>query len=169
MTAPEILVLIRRCAKSEHREMVREVPAHADNSPCLSVMEGEKGILLKCFSGCTLHEITTALGLEVSDLFTDAPPLPKGQRVLERASRLDPRALAFRFDLYALELRMRAERVLQALAHLPPTDRNDSELDRLIQSVASAYHDLERADLFEHVTHTLQWQIYQERTMRHAA
>ena len=47
-------------------------PAHADSTPSLSVSEGEKAILLKCWSGCTLQEICQALGIDQRDLFFDA-------------------------------------------------------------------------------------------------
>lgn len=45
-------------------------PAHADTSPSLSITEATSGaILLKCWAGCTAHEIVGALGMEMSDLF----------------------------------------------------------------------------------------------------
>ena len=45
-------------------------PAHRDGEPSLSVSEGDDcRVLLKCFAGCTVQEITGALGLEMSDLF----------------------------------------------------------------------------------------------------
>ena len=47
--------------------------AHADTNPSLSIREGERGILLHCWAGCTLAAITRALNLSVKDLFYDAP------------------------------------------------------------------------------------------------
>ena len=47
--------------------------AHADTNPSLSIREGERGILLHCWAGCTLEAITQALNLSVKDLFYDAP------------------------------------------------------------------------------------------------
>lgn len=45
-------------------------PAHADTSPSLSVTETQNGtILLKCWAGCSAHEIVGALGMTMSDLF----------------------------------------------------------------------------------------------------
>lgn len=48
-------------------------PAHDDNTPSLDIDEGQDGrALLICrSSGCSVVNITHALGLEVSDLFTD--------------------------------------------------------------------------------------------------
>ena len=48
-------------------------PAHVDKSPSLSVREGDRGILVHCFSGCPIEDICTALNLRVCDLFHDAP------------------------------------------------------------------------------------------------
>ena len=45
-------------------------PAHADNSPSLSVGEGDDGrVLLTCHTGCEPKHIVKALGLELRDLF----------------------------------------------------------------------------------------------------
>lgn len=45
-------------------------PAHDDEHPSLSVDRGEDGrCLLHCFAGCTVEDITQALGLGVGDLF----------------------------------------------------------------------------------------------------
>ena len=50
-------------------------PAHDDNSPSLSITEGEDGrALLHCHAGCsTLLTIVPAIGLEVQDLFIPRP------------------------------------------------------------------------------------------------
>jgi hypothetical protein len=52
-------------------------PAHDDRSPSLSVREGERGVLLKCFSGCSLDEICRAVQIEPRELFYDARPDPR--------------------------------------------------------------------------------------------
>ncbi len=47
-------------------------PAHADQSPSLSIREVDDGrILIYCFAGCDVHAITAALGIELSDLFPE--------------------------------------------------------------------------------------------------
>lgn len=48
-------------------------PAHADKSPSLSITDATGRILVHCFGGCEPAEVLTALGLKLSDLFTDAP------------------------------------------------------------------------------------------------
>jgi DNA primase len=47
-------------------------PAHNDTSPSLSVSEGERGLLVKCWAGCTVAEICGAIGIEQRDLFFDS-------------------------------------------------------------------------------------------------
>lgn len=32
-------------------------PAHADKSPSLTIAEGDKGMLVKCWAGCSLQAI----------------------------------------------------------------------------------------------------------------
>lgn len=45
-------------------------PAHGDKRPSLAIKELDDGrILLKCFAGCNVEEITGAIGMNVSDLF----------------------------------------------------------------------------------------------------
>lgn len=44
-------------------------PAHDDHKASLSISEGEKGVVLNCFVGCSVEEICSALGLELKDLF----------------------------------------------------------------------------------------------------
>lgn len=47
-------------------------PAHADQTPSLSIGLGEQGqVLLKCFAGCSVERIVEAMGLALSDLFPD--------------------------------------------------------------------------------------------------
>lgn len=44
-------------------------PAHEDRNASLSVDPGDKGIVLKCFSGCTVDDICGRLGLKPDTLF----------------------------------------------------------------------------------------------------
>lgn len=45
-------------------------PAHDDKHPSMTITEGEDGkVLCKCFSGCSIEEITGAVGMQLSDLF----------------------------------------------------------------------------------------------------
>jgi len=115
MTALELLPSLERVSSRGHGKWSAKCPAHADRSPSLSVAEGERGILIKCWAGCTLEAIMNALGLRIADLFSDAVAIKGRRPFLQTFFRLDPRVMAFRLELYALDLRLRAERVRTAL------------------------------------------------------
>ncbi|MCX6021673.1 MAG: hypothetical protein NTZ05_08070, partial [Chloroflexi bacterium] len=67
-------------------------PAHSDQHQSLSIDQGEKGVTLKCFTGCANDSIVAAVGLTMKDLFDDTPgdsttrerrqQEPEGQRTL---------------------------------------------------------------------------------------
>lgn len=47
-------------------------PAHDDKRPSLSIRERDDGVLLlKCWHGCATHEIVSAVGLKMQDLYPD--------------------------------------------------------------------------------------------------
>ena len=48
-------------------------PAHGDKTASLSIRDDAGKILLHCFGGCSVHEVTASIGMELSDLF---PPKP---------------------------------------------------------------------------------------------
>lgn len=125
-------------------------PAHTDKSPSLSVSEGERGILLKCWAGCTLQEICQVVGIREADLFFDTT-LPRGHKPAHQPIRVDRLALAFRYDLAALDLHLRADRIVAASQALSLETITDDDLDRALSHVAQAWADVERAELFEGV------------------
>lgn len=142
-------------------------PAHADRSPSLSVSEGDKGVLLKCWAGCSVVEICQSLGIEQRDLFFDAlDSNPKRRKHPAPPARLDRRAQAFRFELAALDLRLRAERIAQAGTLLPIGSLTDTELDRALALVARGHADIERAEMFEDVADGLRFKEFFERESR---
>lgn len=58
-------------------------PAHEDQKQSLSIKQGDKGIVFKCFAGCGTREICEKLGIEMKDLFPEKPksePKPREQR-----------------------------------------------------------------------------------------
>ena len=74
-------------------------PAHADTSPSLQIRQGDRGLLLKCWSGCTFEQICVALQIKPRDLFFDGTcpgqyDLRKKKRVamvrkMERFAKID--------------------------------------------------------------------------------
>ncbi len=47
-------------------------PAHADQSPSLSIRDVDGAVLVHCFGGCQTSDVLAALGLEMADLYDDA-------------------------------------------------------------------------------------------------
>lgn len=125
---------------------------------------------MHCFSGCETAQIVAALGLSLRDLFTDAPT-PYGHRPIPRPVRTDYTALAFQFELAALDRRLRAERVMQAVNSISINELPNNEIDRLVDVVGRAYADIKRAKLFGAVADDLRLKEFaqRERTDRHAA
>jgi hypothetical protein len=71
MTASELAARLDRVRLSSAGSYSTRcpVPAHQDHSPSLTFRDGHRGVLIKCWAGCDLADITAALGLRVSDLF----------------------------------------------------------------------------------------------------
>ena len=168
MTAAELLPLLEGVRSRGQGKWSAKCPAHADKSPSLTIAEGDRGLLLKCWAGCTIEEITSRLGVTVADLFFDAP-CPDGQKPISKPPKTDRVALAFRLELAALDRRLRAERVLTAIRGLDGATLTDEMRERLMAVVASTYRGLERADLFEGIADTLRWRAFHERMKAHAA
>lgn len=56
-------------------------PAHEDKSPSMTIKETPDGkILMHCFGGCSIHEITSAIGVDLSDLFPPTDGVDYTQR-----------------------------------------------------------------------------------------
>jgi len=143
-------------------------PAHADKSPSLTIAEGDRGLLVKCFAGCSLRAICIALGIEQRELFFNARDKSQRRQRPAPPVRGDRRALAFRFELAALDLRLRGERINEAGKKLDIVILTDDELDRALGHVAQAYADCERAELFEHVADELRLkECWEKKHARH--
>lgn len=70
MSADILLQHLRKIKRTGPNRWLACCPAHEDKAPSLSVRELDSGVtLVHCFSGCSVHEILGAAGLELSDLF----------------------------------------------------------------------------------------------------
>ncbi len=117
-------------------------PAHADKGPSLSVRETTEGsVLLHCFAGCSVHEITAAMGLDMSDLF-----LPQ-QRTGREPKRL-ARAIAPSQALEVLAAEVMFVFVVASDMHHTKTIAPET-FERLKQATARVLeiHDLAKASL----------------------
>jgi hypothetical protein len=162
MTALELLSRLDGVRSRGTGRWSARCPFHEDHSPSLSIGEGADRILLHCFALCENQDIVAALGLTMADLFFVAPT-PHGQRPTPKPVKVDRVALAFRFELAALDRRLRAARVMRATTSFPVDGLDDTELDRLMTAVARAHGDMERVELFERIADALRWKEYQQR------
>ena len=74
MTALDVAEMMRARPAGRGRWSAR-CPAHPDKNASLTITQGRRGVLLKCWSqGCSVASIAAALGIRVADLF-DGPAL----------------------------------------------------------------------------------------------
>jgi hypothetical protein len=117
-------------------------PAHADRNPSLSIREGERGILLRCFAGCDIQTICAGLGISQSDLFFDAriDPEAKRQRDAQRRERERQRQQ----DGLRLDACREAEATIAAAREIDISRWSDDQLNDALGVLADAYVTLER-------------------------
>ncbi|WP_297505067.1 CHC2 zinc finger domain-containing protein [Ferrovum sp.] len=87
MNSAEFLSKLKKVKRTGQLRWMACCPAHEDKSPSLSVKEGKDGrILIHCFGGCGIADITRSLGIEIQDLFPErlefsaAKPYTPGQK-----------------------------------------------------------------------------------------
>jgi hypothetical protein len=113
-------------------------PAHEDRSPSLSIADGERGILLRCFAGCEARGICQALGL-----FHDAQFDPDGRR--RRDDRRRAREREREANGRRLDALREAENLIRSARDL---DLSDIDVDRALERLGDA-HDLLRREMGE--------------------
>ena len=84
MNADEFATYIQK-AKKRNNYWTGLCPSHADKRPSLSWNDAvnREGVWVKCYSGCNLREICSALNMEVSKIYEGTSlsrPLWKGNR-----------------------------------------------------------------------------------------
>jgi hypothetical protein len=117
-------------------------PAHSDKSPSLTVAEGEKGILLKCWAGCSLEEITGTLGLTVKDLFFDALSTDPHQRRSAAQQRVQARAVrqaALDAEGRRFDALREADRLIQSAHGISIDQWTDHKLHAELNRLGTAY------------------------------
>ena len=126
-------------------------PAHEDHHPSLGILEGDDGkIVLNCFAGCTPASICAALGLTVADLFQDRPVHGRPEPWVPIPKKMLPIKLAFAYDLHALDLRLAADKILEAAQACGGCETwSDVERDLAMDAVAKAYAYQDRARFCE--------------------
>jgi hypothetical protein len=101
-------------------------PAHDDKGPSLSVKELPDGrVLLKCFAGCTVHEVLNAVGLDMAALFPPKPESSNGHTPVQKRRLLSAgQALDMLHD----------EATVVAVAAAGVSELTDGDIDRVVQA-----------------------------------
>lgn len=132
MSAPEIAARLgaKRCSSGK---WLARCPAHADRRPSLSIAEGsERRVLLRCFAGCTIETIVSALGITLRDLFDGSRPCGTFSPARE------PSAAELRVALTIEERRYRQQRNIEGLLRT-------SEVNAIRATIAKRY-DIELSE-----------------------
>ena len=70
MSEPVENLILRLNAKRSGKLWKAKCPAHDDQTPSLSISEGNDGrALVKCHAGCATDDVLAAIGLTAADLF----------------------------------------------------------------------------------------------------
>lgn len=65
-----------KATRKAGQEFTGKCPSHDDQRASLSWRDGDKGVVVTCFAGCTIDDITGALGLKPAALFATNGRLP---------------------------------------------------------------------------------------------
>lgn len=140
MTVEDLLIRLDG-AKRTRRGWQARCPAHDDRSPSLSLREGEQGLLLHCFAGCSLEAICEALGLKVRELFYSHERDRETWREASRKRDADRRAReqSQRKRGLALDVAREAEQLLRAACEIDISLWSDDVLDHALSRLDGAY------------------------------
>ena len=73
MSVEELLDLLEAVRETGPSRWKARCPAHDDKTPSLAIRDVDDMILLQCFAECSTHDIVSAVGRDLSDLFPDKP------------------------------------------------------------------------------------------------
>lgn len=155
------------CVRQTANRFIANCPAHDDRHPSLSIKEGDRGLLVHCFSGCHVKDIVQTMGLKMADLFYDAASSSRATDVAR--PRIDPNRVSFAFKFYGDLLLFRAEGVLNSAKHIDIAEWTDDELDLAMSAVGKAYEDQAKAMVFYGVAFKLRQKVIFQEAKLHAA
>jgi hypothetical protein len=107
----------------------------------LAIAEGERGLLVKCWAGCSLTEICTSLNIEQRDLFFDARIDPEAKR--QRDAQRRERERARERDGLQIDACREAEATIAAARGIDISKWSNERLDAALNVLADAYRVLE--------------------------
>lgn len=149
MKAADLLAALEGVRRSGQGWTAR-CPAHADKNPSLSVREGERGLLVKCWAGCELAAICSALGIKTRQLFFDeSGGVDRNASKRSQARRAGQQELR-RAKGYKLDTLREAEALLTVATGLNIDSWSDAKLDFMMNRVCDAQELLLTEAMDEH-------------------
>jgi len=147
MTADELLGRLSGVRRTA-RGWQAKCPAHRDRSPSFSVREGERGLLLHCFAGCSLDTICHSLGLKVRELFYNCNEDPREWRESSKRREADRRLREQiqRKRGLKIDAAREAENLVLSAREIDVSTWSNAQLDQAINRLADAYGVLEREE-----------------------
>ena len=125
-------------------------PAHDDRHPSLSISAGQRGILVKCWAGCSLMQICESLGIEQRDLFFDVLDLNPSRRraaALERDCQRHAREQQTEQQGTLVDVLREADYFIRSRRGIDISTWTEAKLDDELKALADAYRLLENEDL----------------------
>jgi hypothetical protein len=132
------------------RGFLASCPAHDDRHPSLSISAGQRGILVKCWAGCSLMAICERLGIEQRDLFFDDLDLnPSRQRAaaLQRERARQYREQQAEQQGLLVDALREADYFIRSRSGIDISTWSDQKLDDELSALADAYVLIESEDL----------------------
>lgn len=121
-------------------------PAHSpDRHPSLTIAQGERGILLRCWAGCSLDRILAPLHIPVSALFDDAglTPQQRAHAAVQRQAHDAERKAQHHAECQRNGELLRLESLRDALGAKLVRSPHDAEIARLFHAIEDKLHTLE--------------------------
>jgi len=126
MNIEDVLAKLQKVRKIGGNKWKACCPAHADKNPSLSIKYVDGKILLHCFAGCTVLDITAALGIELTDIMPPRDSVYKSTK--------PPRFNKYElFDTLVFEVLI----LCAALRQLDISPLSTTDLSRVIQAEAT--------------------------------
>jgi len=144
MTAESIAELLHARHIGPNRWTAR-CPSHADRHPSLSITQGERGVLLKCWAGCRTEDVLAAMGLTLRDLFSgcDLTPQQRAHAAQQSRTRDAERKAEHHAAIEYNRQLLRLECLRDALGAKLVRSPDDPELGRLFHAIEDKLHTLE--------------------------
>lgn len=123
-------------------------PAHDDKNASLTITEGRRGVLLKCWSRqCSTSAIVSALGLRMCDLFYGPPLTPEkaAQAALVNAAREELNRQRRTIDIQRIVRVRELENLVDALGAKLVREPDHARLGRLFHVTLDKLREAETA------------------------